>query len=141
MNVLLYVIALVTIIVAGVSGLLLLRLNVLQAQARAHREQLDRIEIGLHAVVDLHEALMKRVDQLATDVLQREIYQGSDDRHQHAIKDAQAGCDVDLLVQRHGLSSDEAALIFALHGKQKPMTAAQLAAMEADEEPTWTGEI
>lgn len=140
MNVLLYLIAIVSLVVAAVCGVLYMRLTAIQGQVKTHRDQLDRIEIGMHAVVDLHEALMKRVDQLATDVLQREIYQSADDRHQHAIKDAKAGCDVDLLVQRHGLSSDEAALIFALHGTQKPVTVAELAAREAAAE-SWTGEI
>jgi hypothetical protein len=93
-----------------------------QAQIKSQREQLDRIEINLHSMADMQSVMQKRVEQLATDVLQREVYHGTDDRHQLAIKDAKSGCDMDTLIQRHGLSSDEAALIFALHGRSEVET-------------------
>ena len=98
------------------------RLLGFQSQVKSQREQLDRIEISLHTMVELQGVMQKKVNQLATDVHQREVYQGTDDRHQLAIKDAKSGCNMATLVQRHGLSSDEAALIFALHGRSEPET-------------------
>ena len=60
--------------------------------------------------------MLQRLEQLAADVLQREIYQGSDDRHQLAIKAAKEGHSLSHLMQEHDLSADEAALIISLHG-------------------------
>ena len=96
------------------------RLLGFQSQLKSQREQLDRIEISLHTMVEMQGVMQKKVNQLATDVHQREVYHGSDDRHQLAIKDARSGCNIATLVQRHGLSSDEAALIFALHARSEP---------------------
>ena len=95
------------------------RLLGFQSQLKSQREQLDRIEISLHTMVEMQGVMQKKVNQLATDVHQREVYHGSDDRHQLAIKDARSGCNIATLVQRHGLSSDEAALIFALHARSE----------------------
>lgn len=110
------------------------RLLGLQSQAKSQREQLDRIEISLHTMVELQGVMQKKVNQLATDVHQREVYQGTEDRHQLAIKDAKSGCNMATLVQRHGLSSDEAALIFALHGGSEPETE-----VEGDSLNAWAG--
>ena len=140
MNVLLIASLGLMVLVAIICVLLHTRLRALQGQARTQREQLDRIEVGMHLVADLHDDMRKRVDQLATDVLQREIYQNADDRHENAIRDARAGCDVSMLVQRHGLSSDEAALIHALHGKPpaEPLADAET---EDSSSHTWSGDI
>ncbi len=108
------------------------RLMGFQSQVRSQREQLDRIEISLHAMLEMQSVMQKKVNQLATDAHQREVYQGTDDRHQLAIKDAKSGCDMATLVQRHGLSSDEAALILALHGRSEPET-------EAESLSAWAG--
>ena len=110
------------------------RLLGLQSQVKSQREQLDRIEISLHSMVELQSVMQRKVGQLATDMHQREVYHGTDDRHQLAIKDAKSGCDIATLVQRHGLSSDEAALVYTLHGRSEPD-------MAVDVEPlnTWAG--
>lgn len=78
-------------------------------------QQMDRIEIRLYELMESHLEVNERVKELAKDVLQREIYQSADDRHHLAIKDAKEGRSLTELVQKHGLSSDEAALIIALH--------------------------
>jgi len=129
-----------TILVLIVCFIILTRQAALQVQAKTQREQMDRIEVSIHALADMHDGMQKRIDQLATDVLQREIYQNADDRHENAIKDARAGCDVSMLVHRHGLSTDEAALIHALHGKHQsaPLAAAE---MEDASSHTWSGDI
>ena len=129
-----------TVLIIALCGLLYTRMTGLRGQVKTQREQLDRIEIGIHALAELHEGMQQRVEQLATDVMQREIYHNADDRHENAIKDARAGCDVSLLVQRHGLSSDEAALIFALHGKPKTASPDD-AEMEVESSQTWSGDI
>ena len=67
-------------------------------------------------MVEMQEKLQRRIDQLSTDVLHREIYQNANDRHRMAINDAKAGRSIADLMARNGLSSDEAALIIALHG-------------------------
>lgn len=110
------------------------RLLGFQSQVKSQREQLDRIEISLHAMVELHSVMQKKVGQLATDIHQREVYHGNDDRHQLAIKDAKSGCNIATLVQRHGLSSDEAALISALHGRSEPDME-----VEGESLNTWAG--
>jgi TolA-binding protein len=83
--------------------------------AKRRQEQLNRIEQRIHELSEVQKLMQKRIEQLSTDVLQREIYQSANDRHQMAIKDAKAGRSLDELMLRHGLSSDEAALIVALH--------------------------
>ena len=110
------------------------RLLGLQSQVKSQREQLDRIEISLHAMVELQSVMQRKVGQLATDMHQREVYHGTDDRHQLAIKDAKSGCDIATLVQRHGLSSDEAALIYTLHGRSEPDMAVEVEPLN-----TWAG--
>lgn len=130
----------VSVLIVALCSLLFTRLKGVQGQLKTQREQLDRIEIGIHALADLHEGMQQRVEQLGTDVMQREIYHNADDRHENAIKDARAGCDVSLLVQRHGLSSDEAALIFALHGKPKVEPSDDVET-ELSSSQTWSGDI
>lgn len=140
MNVLLYLGAALITVVAALCALLYIRVSAMQSQFKTQREQLDRIEVSIHLLADLHEGMQKRVEQLATDVLHREIYQNADDRHEHAIQDAKAGCDVALLVQRHGLSSDEAALIQALHGRHRESVPAEPEPPHAELQ-SWTGEV
>ena len=140
MNALIYLSIGLTTLVGALCALLYTRLTGLQGQVKTQREQLDRIEVGIHSLADLHVDMQKRVEQLATDVLQREIYQNADDRHENAIEDARAGCDVTLLVQRHGLSSDEAALIYALHGKPRAVSV-PVAETDDPTSNTWPGEI
>ncbi len=112
------------------------RLLGFQSQLKSQREQLDRIEISLHTMVELQNVMQKRVDQVATDVHEREIYQGTDDRHQLAIKDAKSGCNMATLIHRHGLSSDEAELIFALHGRSESETDMEV---EGESLSAWVG--
>jgi len=79
------------------------------------QQLLLKIESALNISAQQQVSVQKRIDQLATDVLQREIYQNTDDRHQAAIKSARQGMGMFELIQRHGLSSDEAELIVSLH--------------------------
>lgn len=92
------------------------------SSTRSAKRRQGQLNILEHRLQELHEvqvAIQRRIDQLSTDVLQREIYQSANDRHQQAIKDAKAGRSLDELMLRHGLSSDEAALTVALHTKEK----------------------
>lgn len=84
-------------------------------QISMQREMLTNLETAFRELGSNQQTMHKRIDQLATDVLQREIYQNADDRHQLAIQSARQGRNLFELMQRHGLSSDEAALIIALH--------------------------
>jgi len=84
-------------------------------QMKYQKQSLDMLESSLADTTHTQSKLAKRIDQLATDVLQREIYQSADDRHQLAIQSAKQGKTLIELIQRHGLSSDEAALILSLH--------------------------
>lgn len=92
------------------------RLMHIENNASLRQGQLNRVEIQLHELVQTQLVIQSRLEQLAADVLHREIYQGSDDRHQLAIKAAKDGQSLSQLIQVHGLSSDEAALIISLHG-------------------------
>jgi len=112
----------VSIALTVLIGALCFRLYRQQAEAlrqiKLQQELLASLE---RAFKDLDVKLSqsyKRIDQLATDVLQREIYQNADDRHQLAIQSAKQGKGLFELMQRHGLSSDEAALISSLHSPQ-----------------------
>lgn len=89
----------------------------MSAQLLEQRESLGRLSDQLRELVEIQHFLRRRVEELATDVLQREIYKSADERHQSAVQDAACGMSLSELVDRHGLSSDEAALIVALHGK------------------------
>lgn len=93
------------------------RINALENNARLQQDQHNRLEVQLHELVQGQSLIQSRLEQLAADVLHREIYQGSDDRHQLAIKAAKDGVSLSQLIQVHGLSSDEAALIMSLHAE------------------------
>jgi len=84
-------------------------------RVRQQDQALAKIESLLTEVSQTQLNISRRIDQLSTDVLQREIYQTADDRHQLAIQSAKQGKGLVELIQRHGLSSDEAALILSLH--------------------------
>lgn len=84
-------------------------------QLGRQQEMQSNLDIKLQHLLDQQVATYKRIDQLAIDVLQREIYQTADDRHQLAVKSAKEGQSLYELMQLHGLSSDEAALIMSLH--------------------------
>ena len=96
------------------------RINSLENNANLQQGQHNRIEVQLHELVQTQLQIQSRIEQLAADVLHREIYQGTDDRHQLAIKAAKDGQSLCQLIQVHGLSSDEAALIMSLHGGNLP---------------------
>lgn len=87
-------------------------------QIRLQQQTLSNLDTAFKELGVRQQDIYKRIDQLATDVLQREIYQNADDRHQLAIQSAKQGRSLFELTQRHGLSSDEAALILALHSPQ-----------------------
>ncbi len=88
-------------------------------QIKRQQEMLANLDTTCSALAASQESMRKRIDQLATDVLQREIYKSADDRHQLAMQSAKQGRSVFELVQRHGLSSDEAALIVSLHAPKQ----------------------
>ena len=104
-----------TALVGALCTLLYTRLSELLRQNRQQQDMMLNLEIAIAELSDGHKAMHKRMDQVATDVLQREIYQNADDSHQLAIQSAKQGRTLGELVQRHGLSSDEAALIVSLH--------------------------
>ena len=87
-------------------------------QVRLQQQTLANLDTAFKELGDRQQTMHKRIDQLATDVLQREIYQSADDRHQLAIQSARQGRSLFELTQRHGLSTDEAALIISLHSPQ-----------------------
>lgn len=90
--------------------------------SKKRQEQLNRLEQRFHELFEVQKKIQNRIDQLSTDVLQREIYQSASDRHKLAVKDAREGRGLGELMKKHGLSSDEAALILALHAKDPSLT-------------------
>lgn len=108
-----------------------IRLLMMQIADRATQssvqDQLNRIEERFNELSSTNKNIRKRLDQLSMDVMHREIYQNASDRHQLAIKDAKAGRSLGDLMQRNGLSSDEAALIIALHGDAERDSAKKVA--------------
>ena len=84
-------------------------------QSRLQQEMLSNLDTTLQRLAAQQLAAYKRIDQLAIDVVQREINRSTDDRHQMAINNAKQGQGLFELMQRHGLSSDEAAMIVSLH--------------------------
>ncbi len=73
------------------------------------------IEHNSEKLAENQRRITVKLDHLSTDILQRDLYQTTDDRHQLAINSAKQGMDLFELVQLHGLTSDEAALIISLH--------------------------
>ena len=84
-------------------------------QSRLQQEMLSNLDTTLQRLATQQLAAYKRIDQLAIDVVQRETNKSTDDRHQMAINSAKQGQGLLELMQRHGLSSDEAAMIVSLH--------------------------
>ena len=87
-------------------------------QVRLQQKALANLGTAFRELGDRQHSMRKRIDHVATDVLQRDIYQNADDRHQAAIQSAKQGRSLIELMQRHGLSTDEAALIVSLHSPQ-----------------------
>ena len=85
------------------------------AKQGIQQEMLAHLDTSLRELAAGQQQAYKRLDQLATDVLQRDIYKNTDERHQLAIKSARQGQTTVELMQRYGLSSEEAALIIAMH--------------------------
>lgn len=85
---------------------------------RQQQQMLATLETVFRELGDRQQIMHKKIDQLATDVLQREIYQSAEDRHQSAILSAKQGRNLYELMQRHGLSTDEAALISSIHSPE-----------------------
>ncbi|MFK7890279.1 MAG: DUF2802 domain-containing protein [Granulosicoccus sp.] len=111
---------LVSSVFMAVVAVICVRLLVMQIADRGTQnnvqDQLNRIEDRFNEISSANKNIRKRLDQLSMDVMHKEIYQNASDRHQLAIKDAKAGRSLGDLMQRNGLSSDEASLIIALHG-------------------------
>lgn len=103
------------LVVGALCTLVFIEQNAAARSAKKRQDQLNRLEQRFHEIFEVQKRIQNRIDQLSTDVLQREIYQSATDRHQLAVKDAKAGRSLGELMQKHGLSSDEAALILALH--------------------------
>jgi len=103
-------------LVGALCSMIYARLISFENNASLRQGQLNRVEVQLHELVQTQLLIQSRLEQLAADVLHREIYQGTDDRHQLAIKAAKEGQSLSQLIKVHGLSSDEAALIMSLHG-------------------------
>lgn len=78
------------------------------------------IEHNSEKLAENQRRMTVKLDHLSTDILQRDLYQTTDDRHQLAINSAKQGMDLFELVQLHGLTSDEAALIISLHSPDGP---------------------
>lgn len=87
-------------------------------QISIQHQTLMTMEVAFKELSDMQQVMHKRIDQLATDVLQREIYKSAEDRHKSAIKSAKQGRNLFELMQRHGLSTDEAALISSFHAPE-----------------------
>lgn len=83
------------------------------------QQMLANLDTALKNLYEQQVRLGTRIDQLAADVLQKDVYQNADDRHQLAIQSAKQGKSLVELTQRHGLSTDEAALLLSLHKPKK----------------------
>lgn len=108
-----------TAMVVALCILLYQRLSESLSQIRLQHKLLANLDKAFIELEKNQHSMHKRIDQLATDVLQREIYQNADDRHQLAIKSAKQGKGLFEIMQRHGLSADEATLIISLHSPQE----------------------
>ncbi len=105
-----------TAVVGSLCTLLYTKIKVLIDTTQAQSKKIGHLEIVLKSVIDIQKSTQLSVNELGTEIQLREVYQTADDRHQIAIKDAKQGKSHAELVRQHGLSSDEAALIVALHG-------------------------
>ncbi len=104
-----------TALIGVLCTLLFIQQSKLLKQILRQQDVLVNLDKTVSGLATSQESMRKRIDQLATDVLQREIYQNAGDRHQLAIQSAKQGRSVFELVRRHGLSTDEAELVVSLH--------------------------
>ncbi|MEE9320400.1 MAG: hypothetical protein V3U76_08145 [Granulosicoccus sp.] len=95
------------------------RLSSVLAVSQSIQKQLICAEIRMHELTRLQQQFDQRLDELASDVLNRDIYQANDHRHQQAIDSAREGMSSRALRQMHGLSSDEADLLLTMHASEK----------------------
>lgn len=105
-----------TALVGSLCTLLYTKLRTQLEISNTQTQKITQIEALLAEVVNAQLSTQHCVSELGTEIQLREVYQSADDRHQIAIKDAKEGKSHAELVRLHGLSSDEAALIVALHG-------------------------
>ena len=79
------------------------------------QQMMAQLDSSIREIAAEQQLAQKRLAQLAKDVMQRDIYRNADERHQLAIQSARQGLNVIELMQRYGLSSDEATLIISMH--------------------------
>lgn len=104
--------ALLVFLCAGIYS----RMAKLDSKSQAGHQTWSQLEVKMHDLLQVQESIHSRIDQLSMDVLHREIYQGPEDRHQLAIKAAKEGEGASEIMEKHGLSADEASLVVSLHG-------------------------
>ena len=104
-----------TALTGSLCTLMYMRVTGIDRSLVENREQCQQLKGQLFELIQMQKQIQDTITQLSMDVLYREIYQGPGDRHQLAIKAAKQGEGLDGLMQRHGLSADEASLILSLH--------------------------
>lgn len=110
---------LLTALVIMLCALIYKQQEIILKQISQQQNTLNCVVSSLKELEQNHLNTTARIGHLAADVLQRDVYQSADDRHQLAIKSAKQGKSKYELTQRHGLSLDEAALILSLHSPEK----------------------
>lgn len=97
------------------------RLSSVLAVSQSIQKQLICMEIRMHELTRLQQQFDRRMLELASDVMNRDIYQANDSRHQQAIDSAREGMSSSALRQMHGLSSDEADLLLTMHSSENSL--------------------
>ncbi|MFK8077132.1 MAG: hypothetical protein AB8B84_11135 [Granulosicoccus sp.] len=105
-----------TALVGSLCTMLYSKVNGLISATNEQKKKSDQLEALLVKLVEFQSSTQNCINELGNEIQLREVYQSADDRHQIAIRDAKEGKSYRELVRLHGLSSDEAELIVALHG-------------------------
>lgn len=109
-----------TALVGSLCTILYSKIRILLDSQNAQEKKISELETLLLKLVEIQVSTQNCISDLGTEIQLRDVYQSADDRHQTAIRDAKSGKGKAELVSLHGLSSDEADLIVALHGATAP---------------------
>ena len=105
-----------TALIGSICTLLYSRIHSLTEMTKKQNSQIAYLNAMVESVLKIQTSTQHCVNEMATEMQLRDVYQSADDRHKLAIKAAKNGQSSMELVRQHGLSTDEAALIISLHG-------------------------
>lgn len=106
-------------LVGSICTILYSKTQALFEKIENQNSQISKLTELVNNVVDIQKSTQDSISELSSEMQLREVYQDTNDRHKLAITAAKNGKGIMELMSKHGLSSDEASLIIALHGANR----------------------